>query len=100
MSESNKFEKNYIALAKSLVPQANKCIKKVDVEFPHWAQDRSDVIRPFYEIFVDDDCGSPGGMQTVAIRGDVLGYIWAFHKEYFPENDFDTEYRNVAINFV
>jgi len=94
------FEKRYIALAKSLVPQANKCINGVDVEFPDWARDGADGIRPFYEIFVDDNCGSSSGMQTIAIRGDVLGYIWAFHKEYFPEIVFDMEFRNVAINFV
>ncbi len=100
MSESNKFEKKYIALARSLVPQANKCIIEVDIEFPDWDNDRSDTIRPFYEIFVDSNCISSGGMSSIAIRGDVLGYVWAFHKEYFPENDFDTEFSNVTINFV
>ena len=100
MDEREQFEKKYVALAKSLVPQANKCIIEVDIEFPDWARDGSDRIRPFYEIFVDNNCGSSGGMRAIAIRGDVLGYVWAFHKEYFPKIDFDTEFRNVAINFV
>jgi len=94
------FEKKYIALAKLLVPQAHKCIVDIDVDFPYWDYDGTGTMRPVYEVFVDSNCKSPDGMGSIAIRGDVLGYVWSFHNEYFPNVNFDTEYSGVTINFV
>ena len=109
----NDFEEKYKTLMKWMLPQANKCIKSIEVVgFEEGAFTRKgkrpetdeqkktfaslgDRITPVVNVTMDNDCFSGGALLNMALKGDVFTKMMDLHQLYFPDRKL-----NANIGFI
>ena len=109
----NDFEEKYKTLMKFLLPQANKCIKSVEVvgfeegsftrkgkrpetdyELKTFAS-LDDSITPVINVTMDNKCFSGGAMLNMVLRSDIFTKMLDLHELYFPDRKL-----NANIGFI
>lgn len=109
----NDFEEKYKTMMKFMLPQANKCIKSVEVvgfeegaltqrgKRPKSDEEKKmfaspdDSITPVVNVTVDNICFPGGAFLTMALRGDVFTKMLDLHELYFPDRKL-----NANISFI
>jgi hypothetical protein len=109
----NDFEEKYKTLMKYMLPQADKCIKSVEVVgFEEGAFTRKgkrpetdyelktfasldDSITPVINVTMDNECFSGGAMLNMVLRSDIFTKMLDLHELYFPDRKL-----NANINFI
>ena len=98
---------------KWMLPQANKCIKSIEVVgFEEGAFTRmgkrpksdeqkktfaslDDSITPVINVTMDNECFSGGPLLNMALKGDVFTKMLDLHELYFPDRKL-----NANISFI
>ena len=109
----NDFEEKYKTLMKYMLPQADKCIKSVEVVgFEEGAFTRKgkrpetdyelktfasldDSITPVINVTMDNECFSGGAMLNMVLRSDIFTKMLDLHELYFPDRKL-----NANIGFI
>lgn len=109
------FEEKYKTLMKFMLPQANKCIKSVEVVgFEEGAFTRKgkrpetdyelktftsldDSITPVVNVTMDNICFSGGALLNMALKGDVFTKMLDLHELYFPDRKLNANIRFINI---
>ena len=109
----NDFEEKYKTLMKYMLPQADKCIKSVEVvgfeegaftqqgKRPKSDEDKKmfaspdDSITPVINVTMDNECFSGGAMLNMVLRSDIFTKMLDLHELYFPDRKL-----NANIGFI
>ena len=109
------FEEKYKTLIKFMLPQANKCIKSVEVvgfeegaltqrgNRPKSDEDKKmfaspdDSITPVVNVTMDDICFSGGSMLNMVLKSDIFTKMLDLHDLYFPDRKLNANIRFINI---